>query len=380
MQVAVRSYLTAGVATVGAGVIALSPIAPSMPAVHLPSVQQAEVALSAQVGPIEAWVQVVQAAVANLQDLGSQLQADPAPILQQVIKNQTADFNLVGSAVQESVKALNTALQAAPATLRAAQKQLAAGNVVGATNTLLAPLLSNLLAIVIQPITDGFPAITNPMQNLTNFVAEIPAALTNIGVPVLNPLYSVIDATASVVQTVIDNVPAVAFNAMINAPATLTGALLNGFGPGPLGLGAGGLLTAFEGQLGSFTAGPIGALIAIRDAFAKAITPPKAPSAATTQHAALNAAASLPAGGTTVTLSTHASLAKPAVKVATPAAKVAPAATTGSAAAAPASTSTTTTTTTNKHHTQGANAAGKNAGGSASAGKTHRTTGHSAGK
>lgn len=368
MQVAVRSYLTAGVATVGAGVIALSPIAPPMPTVHLPSVHQAEVQLSAEVGPIEAWVQVIQTAIANLNDLGQQVAADPAPILQQVIANQSADIGLLGNAVQESITGFTNSLKGLPATLQAAAKQVAAGQIVVATNTLLAPVLSDLTATLIDPLIDGFPAFTNPMQNLTNFVAEIPAAIATLGIPLLNPVYSVLNAAAAIAQTIIDSDPAVALNAMINAPATLTGALLNGFGDGPVGLPAGGLLTAFEGGLGSFTAGPIGALIAIRDAFAKAITPAK-------QQTALKAAvtpaaaASLPRGGTTVTLSTR------TASTATAAAKVAQ---TGAATDSSATGAAATTPATDKHHAQSSGASGKN-GSNASAGKTqHRTTGHSA--
>jgi hypothetical protein len=368
MQAAVRTYLTAGVATVGAGVIALSPIAPPMPTVHLPSVHQAEVQLAAAVDPIQAWVQVVQQAVANLNGLGQQLSADPAPILQQVVANQAADFALVGKAVQESIQGLNTALQALPATLQAAGKQLAAGQVVDATNTLLAPVLGDLVNILVQPIIDGFPAITNPMQNLTNFVAQIPNALVNLGTPLLNPIFSVLDAAAATVQTVIDSAPAAALNAIINAPATMTGALLNGFGPGPLGIGAGGLLTPLEGALGAFTAGPIGALIAIRDAFAKAIAPKQA-----TQQAALKAAASpaaLPAGGTTVTLSTGtASTAAPVVK--TKATKASDSAASTTAADADSTGTTATTTPVKAKHTAADSSSAGSAGKTASGGGAH---------
>jgi hypothetical protein len=368
MQAAVRTYLTAGVATVGAGVIALSPIAPSMPTVHLPSVHQAEVALSAEVGPIQAWVQVVQQAVANLNELGQQLSADPAPILQQVVANQSADIALLGKAVQESIQGLNTALQGVPATLQTAGKQLAAGQVVDATNTLLAPVLGDLLNILVQPIIDGFPAITNPMQNLTNFVAQIPNALVSLGTPLLNPVFSVINAMAATVQTVIDNEPAVAFNAIINAPATLTGALLNGFGDGPIGSGitAGGLLTGMQGFLGSFEQGPIAALIGIRDLFAKAITP-KPPAQAALKAAASPAA--LPAGGTTVTLSTGtASTAAPVVK--TKATKA-----TASTTDADSTGTTATTTPVKAKHSatdsSSASSAGKTASGGAHSASAH---------
>jgi hypothetical protein len=71
MQVASRPRLNAGIALVGASVVAVCPLAPQMPDVHLPSIQSAAVELAASmsamasapvVNPIEQWTQVVQAA------------------------------------------------------------------------------------------------------------------------------------------------------------------------------------------------------------------------------------------------------------------------------------------------------------------------------
>src|ERR1700742_4565842 len=133
MQVAARPHFTAGVALVGAGVIAVSPLAPPMPDVHLPSLQSAAVELAALsapvVNPIEQWTQVVQAAITNLGALGQQLAADPAPILQQIFANQSADAAILGTAAGAASTALTTAAQALPAALQAAATQLEAGNV-----------------------------------------------------------------------------------------------------------------------------------------------------------------------------------------------------------------------------------------------------------
>ncbi len=60
MNAAVRPYATAGVALVGASVIAISPLAPPMPDLQAVqrSVSSVGVELSAAVNPIENWIQV----------------------------------------------------------------------------------------------------------------------------------------------------------------------------------------------------------------------------------------------------------------------------------------------------------------------------------
>ena len=58
MQRAVRSSVTAGVALLGAGVIAASPIAPPVPDIHLPAIHVDATALAAAVSPIDTYQQV----------------------------------------------------------------------------------------------------------------------------------------------------------------------------------------------------------------------------------------------------------------------------------------------------------------------------------
>jgi hypothetical protein len=374
MQAAVRSYLTAGVATVGAGVIALSPIAPPMPAVHLPSVHQAEVALSAAAGPIETWIQVINATAANLNAIGQQLAADPAPILQQIIANQKANGAIIGADSQQVVKAITDALQAYPATLQTALGQIAAGNIVDGANTLLSPVIGDALNIIV-PLTDAIQKVSvNMTTTMANALGEIQSVALTAGGPLLGAfVYSPVNAVAAIAQTVVDDArtnPLGAINALLNAPATMVGAVLNGYGPGPLG--------SPQGLLGPSTGislldGLVPALLSLRDEIAKAIAPQKTQT--TLKALATPAAAALPAGGTTVTLSTGtASTTTPASK-AKPV-KVAPTATatdsaTDATAASPAAA---------KHHAQSSSATGstikKATGGTA--GKSHRSTGHAA--
>jgi hypothetical protein len=246
MQVASRPRLNAGIALVGASVIAVCPLAPSMPDIHLPSVQSAAVELAALAAPVanpvEQWAQVVQAAVANLGQLGQQLAADPAPILQQIIANQTANAAILGNAAGAAGTAITTALQALPTAVQAAATQLGAGDVTGAVAALTGPVLPLVLGLIDAGFTgaDAWQAVVNTTQNFANAVAAVPKLALSGLLAVASPLLSDINASTAIGQAVVDavrtgNLEGVV-TALVNAPAVLTGATLNGFGTLP-GLG-----------------------------------------------------------------------------------------------------------------------------------------------
>lgn len=312
MQVAVRSYLTAGMTLVGAGAIALSPVAPSLPtAVHMPTVHQAAVDLVAATGPLETWVQVVTQSIANVGQLGQQVVADPAPILAQIVTNQLANAAVLGYATQETVTALASALGELPATLHTALGQLAAGDVIAATNTLLAPVLPFALGIL-QGGLDAYPVISNTAQNFANLLAAVPQVVLTEGLALTGPIYSVANAAAQTGQSVVDDAGtgdlAGVIKTLVNAPATFTGAVLNGYGDGPLGIPAAGLLTGLDNPFGSLGAGPIAVALDLRNLLADALKPLPAPPVATT----LKEVEAKPAtGSTTVALSTGSATAAP---------------------------------------------------------------------
>src|SRR5689334_23314198 len=96
-----RPYLNAGVALVGASVIAVAPVAPAPPHVSLPSVRSAEVALSAATSP---YGQLLEHTVTNLNDLFQQTFANGvAPLLAQVLKNQSTMITQLGQALEQSL-------------------------------------------------------------------------------------------------------------------------------------------------------------------------------------------------------------------------------------------------------------------------------------
>jgi hypothetical protein len=312
MQVASRPRLNAGIAVVGASVIAVCPLAPQMPDVHLPSVQSAAVELASAVSaiaapvvsPIEQWTQVVQAAITNLGALGQQLAADPDPILKQILANQSADGVILGKAGAAASTALTTAAQALPAALQTAATQLEAGDVTAAVTTLTGPVLPLLLGLYDAAFTgaDAWQVVQNTVQNVENVVDVVPAIGLPAIIAVAAPLISVINANTAVAQAVVTaaragDLEGVA-TAIINDPATVTGAFLNGYGDLPgLGFPVGGLLSG-PGIIPGFTSGTVNELLSLRDQIAEALAPAATKSFVSTAPAALTAAA------TTVTLAT----------------------------------------------------------------------------
>lgn len=90
MYARLRSFTTAGVALVGAGIITVAPtIAPPVPDITVEAkYSSASVQPTAFANPLDAYGQLFQNTAENLQGLFSVLSANPAPILQQIVANQ----------------------------------------------------------------------------------------------------------------------------------------------------------------------------------------------------------------------------------------------------------------------------------------------------
>ena len=318
MQRAVRSSVTAGVAFLGVGVIAASPIAPPMPDLHLPAIRVDATTLAAAVSPIDTYRQVFQTAVANATALVDA--ADPGVILKQIVANQVAGFTALGTALGTSGGELFTALtKTTPELARTVLTSLASGDVEAATNALLlAPL------VVAQPLINLLPAvetfISQPIQNLVNGgkVFADPVFDSLVAVGLLGPVISGLGATGTAVQNVIDAVgagdPQQVVNAILTAPATVIDGVLNGgYGPdlGPLVGGglkvlAGGLFTKSglvitpSGDIVINVGGPIDTLQTLAKQIAAAIKPPAAVTAALHVKALPAAAAGAETPTTTV--------------------------------------------------------------------------------
>ena len=101
MEVASRPYAAGGIALVAASVIAVSPIAPPLPDVHLPN--PAQVARSVELAAATTSVdlgQVLQQAVTNAQALLDTIRANPTPILSQIVRNQATTLQSLMTGLQ----------------------------------------------------------------------------------------------------------------------------------------------------------------------------------------------------------------------------------------------------------------------------------------
>jgi hypothetical protein len=344
MQLAARPHVTAGIALAGAAAIAVSPIAPPLPDIHLPNparvAASVELAAATLAATPPSYAQVIQEAVANAQALLNTITANPTPILSKIGQNQAITIQNLMTALQTLGGAISTQLTTTvPTLLQGASNDLASGNVEGATNNVLSAILATVF-----PITGFIPAVSAALtQPLTNLVAAINAvqaggvtsplamAVTGLLGPALSGAGAFGVAVDNVGSAITAGDPQAALNAVVNGPATIVDGVLNGgFGPdlsslaGLGGLGitvvAGGLLSGGLAITGTSPVtiqlpGTINSLEALATAFAKALTPPKVTAMAALTSSTLAAPAALPAAASKAfTLSTA-----PTVKVAAPA-------------------------------------------------------------
>jgi len=306
MNVAVRPYATAGIALVGASVIAISPLAPPMPGAQAlqRTVSSVGVELSAAVNPIENWVQVFQKSAANLGAIGQQIAADPAPILSQIVANQIASLKVLQAAFNTNAGTLKLIFQGAPGAIETARGQLQSGNITGAVDTINNNIIIPLALAAVQAVSDSTVPLVNTVNNFAKAFATLPNAVFQVVLPMTFPLLSTINVIVQATQDVYDGVvasdPGAVISTLVNLPANLVGGFLNGSGMVLGFIPAPGLLTPYDPNFGFLGSGPIASLIQLRDVIAQAIgaTPPSA--------AATNAAARVPSAAKTVTLTTAA--------------------------------------------------------------------------
>ena len=203
MQLAARSYLAAGVALVGAGAIAVTPVAPSIPQVHAP------VALTASVdNPLTVFHPAVDAAQTLILNVIERQASTPAPILRQLILNAVAGFEVyrddpinVGIQAFEDAKAaaaafgpnlnaladttstaatalgdgLSGLLAGLPAALEAATDEFAAGDPGGAIDAVVLAGMQhvvNILIFAVNPEINAVGQLLNVPQPLINATTE----------------------------------------------------------------------------------------------------------------------------------------------------------------------------------------------------------------
>lgn len=237
MRAGLRPYVTAGVALVGAGAIAVTPVAP-LPA-DVPTAQAA-VQLTAVPSPLQLYPQVVLESIANAGALLQQYFADPFPIISATLENQAAAF---ADAI--------TALQ------------------LGQVDEFFAAASD----IVLQPAKSAGAALIHLGALLSQ-----PFAVEGFFITAISPVLSGLVATGQAIAEVFDAITSLdlvgAVNAVINIPARIIDGVLNGVPGASFGIFSDlpGLLSPADPESG-LPAGPIAVGISIDQDMGAAIPP-----------------------------------------------------------------------------------------------------------
>jgi hypothetical protein len=184
--------------------------------------------------PIGPWANVFTGAWTNLQQIGAEMQANPLPILGQVLHNQLGFASRAGSDLQTMwTGGLQPLVQQMPQNLQTLFTSIAAGNISASVNAFNTNLLVSLIPTAPSLIDLlGIPGAIS--QNFTNVLTQ---QLPSIGLEVLlGPLgvtFGTTQAMADGFQAAVDawnaGQPLVALSDVMNVPAMTTGAFLNGY-------------------------------------------------------------------------------------------------------------------------------------------------------
>jgi hypothetical protein len=267
MEVSLRPYVSAGVAVVGAGLIAFVPVgAPALDiqtrAVQLASVEDAAAdiasatpALTAgQEFPVSSLADVFTNTFANLENIGPELAQDPTPILSAIGSNQLDYLSDLATAAERAGTNLVDDLQSLPSVLSNASSDLASGDFYDAV-TSITQFLNQTPLDVLRPLDNGLfeiaQSIANNLDNVlaptafTNPVAMVSEASPILGnfaapewfiellqAPMFGPHAAEL-AFAGVGQDIVDALQngdsSLAFSDLLKGPSTIVDAFLNGY-------------------------------------------------------------------------------------------------------------------------------------------------------
>ncbi|ODR11729.1 hypothetical protein BHQ15_00580 [Mycolicibacillus koreensis] len=262
--------MTAGIAVLGAGAIAVTPVAPTLPEVQIPAIQ-----LTAT-PPLTDWVDIFGTSFNNLVNIGEAWIDAPFPVIQQFLANQIGYGTTIFDSLTDLVGVYTPPL--AGGGLEPVFDSLFSGDIGDAFTefTQLARILGTDGYVAVQPMLD-LPAAM--LQNVTNVVASI----TNSGVASFDigslgwlgmlansiPAASVFNAFGDALQPLVDDIanPLAEIQNIINIPAMLTDGFLNGSGPGLFGNASAGLTSFGLVDLGTIAT----MLIGLPQLFAEAI-------------------------------------------------------------------------------------------------------------
>jgi hypothetical protein len=245
MNITYRSYLTAGVAALGAGAIALTPIQPMPNHVALSqekTVANLAVTLASTIDPITPWVDTIKLSAQNIQSLLGFYLEKPFPLIQTVAANTATYFqeltngnaNLIPGQIANNVQ---TFFQA-PWSPGAVDPDT--GNPIGeyVSNTVLTygtianrPVLPITQQVAFQLLPVIAPDTYNQLKPVIDFTATYYSGqVVGLLGPLFAPLIQLTKSFTLIGQDFQNGDVAGAINELINIPANVTNAVLNGGG------------------------------------------------------------------------------------------------------------------------------------------------------
>lgn len=279
---ALRSHFAAGVAVLGAGAIALTPVQPiTAPAALSPAATQAiGVSLAAAIDPITPIITTIQTTITNTTTLVADWLATPFPILAQVVNNwiyYLTELPNVGAIVSQVISNVGNAFRAPfdPGTISDGTAGKPAGLANGDNISTVpwgfistAPLPIPNIDLTQRAVYDLLPTLEPdfvdaniPLLNFLN--TPISGQLFGLLGPVVAPFVALGNSISSAITAVQASDITGAINSLINIPTSMINAALNGttldltalLAPSipsvdRIGFAVGGLLTTFTSPTG----------------------------------------------------------------------------------------------------------------------------------
>ena len=240
MHVTYRSSLTAGVAALGAGAIALTPVQP-IPT-HLALAQERAVSnlsvnLASAIDPITPWVDTVTTSVENIKALIAFSAEQPAPLLHTFIANQLTylkalpDFKFIGQSIMNNIKTFFQSPWWNSAGTPILNGTLASQYISGTQTVKSLVVLFDNQRSVYNVAAPLLVQQSPKLQPLLEFIAT-PYSSKLIGLlsPLLSGVVQLTRSFTAVGQDFQNGDVIGAINELINIPANVTNASLNGAG------------------------------------------------------------------------------------------------------------------------------------------------------
>jgi hypothetical protein len=233
LQLALRPYVTAGIAMVGATAVIASPVSVTPHDIHVPAVYSQEVQLAAVLNPFEVFAPIVGQAVANAQVIGQKVFDNPMPILRALTLNQLDSAGTLAGLGVDVATALATMVLSVPGNLQTAIGLLQQGKVDQALKVVENGFVSPFIPLFMSGLPKLIEVLKRPLIDAQVLLDTLPSSLiVGVGFPLLNTAYGLqtqfINGITGVVAALGTGNPEAVVNAIITGAANFTQELLNG--------------------------------------------------------------------------------------------------------------------------------------------------------